>query len=243
MKQTSLLDRLKPVVDETINSLAKTEFRIDPIGGERYSQATSIVSSAYKRHGQIIECAILERLKDCEYFTAWSEGEFRIPSVADHAIQARNSDGTEFSMELPYDGSGRKIQLDAVVFDNRIGSLKSYEIKRGNGVFDAGKKRSILKDVLATQACLKGYGMKKGFEVNHYESRVISYYGILPLSAPFSIAGEDMDDHFVFPVYDYVEEVNAYFKNQLYELLDETITRDDGYKSTDLCDRCPLHHN
>lgn len=242
MSPASLLDRLRPLVDETIGSLAQTKFRTDPIGGERYSKATSIVSSAYKRHGQIIEAAILERLKDCDYFTAWREADFKIPSVADHAVEARNSDGADFSMELPYDGNGRTIQIDAIVFDERIGSLRAYEIKRGNGHFDAGKKRSILRDILATQSLLKGYGAHKGFVSTHTEARLIAYYGILPLPEPFSISGTEMDDHFVFPVYQAVEEVNGYFKARLYQLLDKETGIATQADISQLCDRCPFHH-
>ena len=48
------MDRVAPVVNETIRALAKTKFINDPIAGESYSRATSIVSSAYKRHGKIL---------------------------------------------------------------------------------------------------------------------------------------------------------------------------------------------
>ena len=51
-------DRVKPLVDETVRRLAIKAFRSDPIAGSKYARATSIVSSAYKRHGKILEAAI-----------------------------------------------------------------------------------------------------------------------------------------------------------------------------------------
>ena len=51
------LERVAPLVDETINALASVRFVEDPIAGAKYSRATSIVSSAYKRHGRILEFA------------------------------------------------------------------------------------------------------------------------------------------------------------------------------------------
>ena len=42
------MERVAPVVDETIAALARTKFINDPIAGIKYSRATSIVSSAYK---------------------------------------------------------------------------------------------------------------------------------------------------------------------------------------------------
>ena len=54
------MERVAPVVDETIRALAKTKFVQDPVAGLKYSRATSIVSSAYKRHGRILETALRE---------------------------------------------------------------------------------------------------------------------------------------------------------------------------------------
>jgi hypothetical protein len=49
------MERVAPVVDDTIRALANVRFVEDPVAGVRYSRATSIVSSAYKRHGRILE--------------------------------------------------------------------------------------------------------------------------------------------------------------------------------------------
>jgi hypothetical protein len=43
----SFMERVTPVVDDTIKALAKTKFLQDPVAGTKYSRATSIVSSAY----------------------------------------------------------------------------------------------------------------------------------------------------------------------------------------------------
>ena len=53
------MERIIPVVDETIRTLAAVRFVEDPIAGVRYSRATSIISSAYKRHGHILELTAL----------------------------------------------------------------------------------------------------------------------------------------------------------------------------------------
>jgi hypothetical protein len=233
---------MRPMVDGTIASLAHAAFRTDPIGGARYSKATSIVSAAYKRHGRILEEAVRMRLSDCTYFTVWDEPSFYVSGVADQALSGRNADIEDsLPIELPYLDAGRTIQVDAIVFDRRIGSVRGYEIKRANGDFDAGKKRSILKDILAVQSLLKSYTGKRGHQVNMAEARLIAYYGVKPLPAPLCISGEEMDDHFVFPVRKYVEEVNDYFRERLHHLLRRETGIDLDYDKTALCDRCPLH--
>ena len=103
MPAACLVDRMRPTIDATIASLATKEFRVDPIGGEQYSRATSIVSAAYKRHGRILEQAIRVRLADCEYFTVWHEPDFYVSSTADQAITGRNADIEDsLPIELPY---------------------------------------------------------------------------------------------------------------------------------------------
>lgn len=232
------LDAMRPIVDATIAALGRAKFRVDPIGGERYSRQTSIISSAYKRHGQILEIAIRHRLSQSKYFDVWHEPTFKVSDIADRAIRGRNSDIPDGSLiELPYGDAGRSLQVDAFVFDRRIGSLRAYEIKRGNGNFDAGKKRSLLRDVLCTQSLLRSYGTARGLNPSIVETRVICYFGVRALPDPLSLVAEELDDHFVFPVHAHVERVNNYFRECLYLLL-ETISAggDDQHM---LCSECP----
>jgi hypothetical protein len=240
MLKADLLDRLRPMVDRTIESLAKTQFRTDPIGGDLYSRQTSIISSAYKRHGQILETSIRERLRDSPYFEVWHESLFRVSDIADRAIRGRNSDIPDGSLiELPYGDAGRAIQIDAFVFDRRINSLRAYEIKRGNGHFDAGKKRSLLRDTLCVQSLLKSYGKSRGHDSSLCEARVICYFGIRALPAPLCLVGEELDDHFVFSVYSHVNRVNEYFREKLHMLI-EAIRADQDLDFDGLCERCPI---
>jgi hypothetical protein len=75
-------DRVKPLVDETVRRLAIKSFRDDPIAGTRYARA-GIVSSAYKRHGKILEAAIFERLRDNNRLSVWSDPTFAVSAAAD----------------------------------------------------------------------------------------------------------------------------------------------------------------
>ena len=61
----SILDLLKPEIEKTVTGLDSKLFDPDPIAGPHFSKITSVMSSAYKRHGYILERAILEALKLC----------------------------------------------------------------------------------------------------------------------------------------------------------------------------------
>ena len=52
---SDLISKVSPVIDKTIAALNSKRFVPDPIGGKHFSKITSLMSSAYKRHGFILE--------------------------------------------------------------------------------------------------------------------------------------------------------------------------------------------
>lgn len=81
--EMDFMDRVGPVIDETIKSLARKKFIEDPIAGDRHSRNTSIISSAYKRHGRILETALRESLRDSNRHRVWKEDVFKVSRAAD----------------------------------------------------------------------------------------------------------------------------------------------------------------
>src|SRR3974377_2540979 len=77
---------LKKEVEKTIHRLDVKQFDPDPIAGPHFSKITSVMSSAYKRHGYILERALLEALKTCPNFEVWLEDTFQVPSAVDHIV-------------------------------------------------------------------------------------------------------------------------------------------------------------
>ena len=80
------------------------------------------------------------------------------------------------STHLPYVGDGQgdsSIQLDSVVFDRESNVVSSYEIKRGNGHFDAGKQRSIKRDALLAKILLRSHCQARGFDAIDFRTHVI----------------------------------------------------------------------
>jgi hypothetical protein len=58
-----VLDLIRPEIESTIKRLDLKDFDPDPIAGPHFSRITSVMSSAYKRHGYILERASLESLR------------------------------------------------------------------------------------------------------------------------------------------------------------------------------------
>src|SRR5215813_8712865 len=193
------MERVAPVVDETIRALAKTKFVQDPVAGLKYSRATSIISSAYKRHGRILETALRESLRESNRHKVWHEDAFRVSRAADTLVGSQGEDACR-QTTLPYGESVRTLQVDMVAFDSADEKIRAYEVKRGFGQFDAGKIRSIKRDLMCVQVLLKSYAETAKVAPVAAEARIIFYYGVRSIPRPWSLVREDLDDHFGFPI-------------------------------------------
>jgi hypothetical protein len=213
------MDRITPVIDATIHSLASKRFIVDPIAGEELSRSTSIISSAYKRHGRILETALRESLRDSNRHRVWQDDVFRVSRAADALVSSQSEEESRRS-SLPYGEAVRTIQIDMIAYDEADQTIRAYEVKRGNGQFDAGKIRSIKRDLLCTQVLLKSYGDVAKCAPTAAEARIIFYYGIRSIPRPWSLVREELDDHFGYPVTPKIEQANDYFRAKLHELLE-----------------------
>ncbi len=184
------LERMRSIVDDTIDRLGCARFREDPIAGRKYSRATSIISSAYKRHGNILVRSLLERLKDCARLRVWTEDDFKLSHESLRETQLAERIEHLLLKRLPYGDRERSISIDALVFDSENGSLNAYSVKRGNGSYDGGKRRTIQEELLRTQMLLADYGRGVGLAPKSNNAHVIFYYGLLSLPAPFAISGD-----------------------------------------------------
>ncbi|MDC1428115.1 hypothetical protein N8156_05330 [Rhodospirillaceae bacterium] len=75
---SSLIETISPIVEETVERLKRKKFKKDPIAGEHFSKIVSLMSSAYKRHGFILEKAILEQLRTNPDFEVWEDRQFSV---------------------------------------------------------------------------------------------------------------------------------------------------------------------
>lgn len=217
----ALLDTMRPIVDATIDRLANVNFCCDPLMGEEYSRITSVVSSAYKRHGQIVETAILECLRSYDRFEVWNDPALPISRAAEAlgATYVANPPAA-LAANIAHGGDvERTLQIDLLVHDRERNTVGAYEVKRGAGTHDAGKRRSMLRDLVCTQVILKSYCEERlQRQCESAASHIIVYYGAESFG-PFTVTRDDLDEHFGVPIVEQVEEVNAYYRARIEQLL------------------------
>lgn len=218
----ALLDLLGPEVDGTVERLSAKRFKPDPLAGRHFSRMVSLFSSAYKRHGYILESAILQRLAQNPDFEVWSDPKFSVSKVADELVATLIPDPSEaIGREVPYGDEARTLQVDIIVWDKKQKTVTAYEIKRGHGDHDSGKKRSIQRDLLCVQVLLKNYAIARGLTPKTASSRIIFYYGRCSIPKPFSLTKDELDEHFGMSVHAEVEAVNMHFRRRLFEILSD----------------------
>jgi len=213
--------RMGPVLEATLGRLAATSFRADPLSGARYSRLTSIIGSAYKRHGQILGRAILERLKDSSRHAVWTEDKFALSPASREALERRLPPAAYRTLALAYGEGERTIPVDLIVHEPSARRIRAYNVTRGNGVYDAGKKRAVVGEALRTQMHLADYARSNGLSVDTAEAYVISYYGLRAAPEPYSLIADELDDHFGFAVCGAVESVNDALRRGLHRLIDD----------------------
>ena len=143
-------------IEGTIQRLEAKTFLADPIAGPHFSKITSVMSSAYKRHGSILERALLEALEEVPALRGVERRAIPRPRTVDHMVNGSIAHGAKLiGTDYPYSEGERTLQVDVIVFDKNTGILRAYEIKRGFGMHDSGKQRSMLRDTLGRSSALE----------------------------------------------------------------------------------------
>lgn len=213
-------DRIRALVDKKILSLSVAKFTPDPVLGS-HSLVASLYSSVPKRHGEIIENAIADALLESGEYLVLTKVRYVVPHAADQVYGAQHMTSS-MQTRLPYgDIGGRALMLDMIAYHRPTRRIGAYEIKRGNGPHDAGKVRSLTRDVVAIQTTLASFGEGRGLVIDQPISRVIFYYGARgSMPKQLSLNGSELDGHFDCRVRENVEIATAYYRARWIEMLE-----------------------
>ena len=208
-------------IEVTINSLSTKQFEPDPIAGSLFSKITSVMSSAYKRHGLIIESALLQAVDSLPNYTAWRDDAFEVNNAADNlATSYMASPEWAIGTHLPVGpDKTRTLQIDLAAYNSATQHFSLYEVKRGSGAHDSGKKRQMRRDLVCMEVLAKAYAEARGFTVNSSSAHMVFYYGKCSVGKPFALTKDDLDSHFGAGTEQAVEDANALFKLRLFEIL------------------------
>ena len=176
-------------VRRTIGDITEKAFQNDPLVVPGASLLTSKISSAYKRHGLILEEAVRTALNTRSDLRAW-EANIDVP--------VRNN----------------PIQVDLVTYQANTQTMKAYEIKRGFNNQDAEARHSIKERLTTLLGVLPSYATSKQLSATAFDVAVVGYYDRASsrIGAHRVIGSPDFASEFGLTTAVFVEAVNDYYR-------------------------------
>lgn len=132
-------------------------------------------------------------------------------------LDAKNSDQALAKIRLSADSEADGIvNVDLVVVDPEAKWAGAYEIKRGNGATEHGKRRQSIHKLRAARLVLASYVHQAGYGIMEtVTSSVIDYYGASGFTPEFTLSRNELDEHFDVPVAATVDAMTAVLQEEL----------------------------
>ena len=205
VSQTALLRAARQAVASAITG----EFPLDPLVEPELSRAISCIGSVVKRHGKLIELAIAGALAMTDRFIVLTNENIPLTKGAKQLLEAKNSNRSLAGIRLAADSEADgMVNVDLVVVDPDAGWAGAYEIKRGNGTTEAGKRRPLIQKLTAVRLVLASYARQLGqWPIETVTSAVIDYYGSSGFDPNYTLVRDQLDDHFGVPIVETVDAV------------------------------------
>lgn len=207
VSQPALLRAARQAVASAITG----EFPIDPLVEPELSRAISCIGSVVKRHGKLIEMGIAGALAMNDRFIVLTNENIPLTKGAKQLLEAKNSNRSLAGIRLAADSEADgMVNVDLVVVDPDAGWAGAYEIKRGNGTTEAGKRRPLIQKLTAVRLVLASYARQLGqWPVETVTSAVIDYYGSSGFDPNYTLVRDQLDDHFGVPIVETVDAVTS----------------------------------
>jgi hypothetical protein len=202
---------------EAVAGALAGDFPIDPVIGKDLSRALSCIGSVVKRHGGLIEMGIAGALTNSDRFIVLPNVSLPLTKAALQLLDGKNSDETLAKIRLSADSEADgMVNLDLCVVDPKAYWAGIYEIKRGNGATEHGKRRPIMRKLRAVRPVLASYVHQLGYgPIETITSAVIDYFGSSGFDPAFTITRNQLDEHFGVPVVATVDAMTAAVRDAL----------------------------
>jgi hypothetical protein len=210
-------DGLLKAADEAVTSAINTRFPLDGLLGAELSRLISVSNSVVKRHGLLLERAIITALEASGRFQVLHNPVIPITAAADSLV-ASNPPETLARVALRYDTPAvRSVTHDIVVIDTHCAWAGAYQVKRGGGDMGPRLRKPLERDLAAVRLLLRSYLRDQGFSaVDVVTTAAIDWLGSAGLPEHLTILGTEIDDHFGVPVVPTIERMTEHLRAALH---------------------------
>ena len=194
------------------------DFPVDPVIGTELSKTFSIINSVVKRHGLLIQKTLADALAASGRFDILTDVPLPITEAANDLLTSKNSERDLVKIRLKADSKTiRMVTVDLIVVDTESGWAGIYDVKRGNGATESGKRRPIEHGLRAGRLVLASFLSKYGYEdIHSVTSAVIDYYGASGFSKELKLTRDELDGHFGVPVLETIDAMTAELQRALH---------------------------
>jgi hypothetical protein len=215
---------LLKAASDAVAAAAATKFPLDTLLGPELSRLISVSNSVVKRHGLLLERAIIEALEASKRFQVLHNCVIPVTGAADSLV-ASNSPEALARVALRYDTPAvRSITLDIVVVDLQAAWAGAYQIKRGGGDMGPRLRKPLERDLAAVRLLLRSYLRDQGYSaVDVVTTAAVDYLGAAGLPKHLSILGTELDDHFGVPVVQVVEQMTDRLRAELHKAVPDLL--------------------
>lgn len=195
----------------------------DPFLGLHYGYQHRVLGSLVRRSGTIMQLALREILREVPHLLVLNVTEVPISEEVDRAAATYDIAGAR-ETHLEYDPEGpRVVRPDVITLTigdvrhdcRRTGTLDFIDIKRGGGRLASGALRALRLNLLALQMQGRSFGEHLDLRVRETNAWAVSLFGETGLSPDLTIAGEDLDAYYDYPVSTRLAEAMLFARDEL----------------------------
>jgi hypothetical protein len=215
---------LLKAASEAVAAATVAKFPTDELLGVELSRLISVANSIVKRHGTLLERAVVEALEASGRFQVLRNAVVPITGAADSAI-ASNSPEALARVALRYDVPAvRSVSLDLIVIDTASAWAGGYQIKRGGGELGPRIRRPLERDLAAVRLLLRSYVRDQGYvAVDRVTSATIDWVGLAGFPEHLTVRGPELDDHFGVPVVRVIEQMTDHLRVELHKTVPDLL--------------------
>ena len=209
--KAALLDAARAAV----RSAARTEFNLDPLLSPEISHLGSVIASAIKRQGPLLERALGETLKHGGLTVLRNQ---RVPITRGTLALVNSKDPNQFGGQIGYDDNEivNHADADLITIDEKQGWAAMLQIKRGGGLTETKKRKADERGLYGARMTLASYLRQEGYRaVDYAEVGVIDVFGQSGYDKDLVIPKSELDEFFGLSVTPVIDEVTTVMRETL----------------------------
>lgn len=215
---------LLKAASEAVAAATAAKFPTDELLGAELSRLISVANSVVKRHGHLIERAIVEALEGSGRYQVLRNALVPITVAADSLV-ASNSAEALARVALRYDvPTVRSVSMDILVIDTEVAWAGAYQIKRGGGELGPRIRRPLERDLAATRLLLRSYVRDQGYAtIDRITAATIDWLGSAGFPPHLTVPGPELDAHFGVPVASVIEKMSDHLRAELHKIVPDLL--------------------